>query len=258
MIRLAANLTTLFNDLPFLERFAAARACGFEGVELLFPYAHAPELLRSLLARHRLELVQFNLPPGDWEGGERGLAVDPRRRDAFRASVDVALQYARAVGVRQLHCMAGIVPPSLGAEAAHATYVDNLRHAAAAAAPHGIRIMIEPINTFDMPGYFLAGSAQAAAIIAEAGADNVFLQFDLYHMQRMEGQLEERIALLLPLIRHMQLADVPGRHEPGTGTIDWKRLFAHIDQLGYGGWIGCEYFPAADTRSGLGWREQFL
>jgi hydroxypyruvate isomerase len=258
MPRFAANLTTLFNDTDFLARFASARAAGFEGVEFLFPYTHPPAAVLAQLQRHRLELVQFNLPPGDWDAGDRGLAVDPARQDAFRASVAQALDYARAVGATQLHCMAGLVPRGLPLATAHNCYVANLRYAAGIFAAHGIRLMIEPINTFDMPGYFLHGSAQAAAIIAEVGAPNLYLQFDLYHMQRMEGGLADSITRLLPLIRHMQLADVPGRHEPGTGEIDWRALFAHIDGSGYGGWIGCEYFPKAGTEAGLGWREQLV
>jgi hydroxypyruvate isomerase len=255
MPKFAANLTLMFNEAPFLERFALARAHGFGAVEFLFPYGFAAAAIADQLALHRLQLVLHNLPAGDWDAGERGLACDPRRIHEFRDSVTLALDYAGALGVPQLHCLAGIVAPDADRAAAHATYVANLRYAAARLAQAGLRLLIEPINTLDMPGYFLSGSAQAAAIIAEVGAPNLFMQYDIYHMQRMEGRLADTIATHLPLIAHMQLADVPGRHEPGTGTIDFRALFARIDALGYTGWIGCEYLPAGDTISGLGWRE---
>ncbi len=255
MPKFAANLSLMFNEAPFMERFALARRHGFDAVEFLFPYAFDAAAIARALKRHRLQLVLHNLPAGDWAAGDRGLACDPRRAGEFRASVALAIDYALALGVPQLHCLAGIVPPGLDRAAIHALYVDNLRYAAAALAPHGLRLLIEPINTFDMPGYFLSGSAQAAAVIAEVGAPNLFLQYDIYHMQRMEGELAATIAAHLPLIAHMQLADVPGRHEPGSGTIDFRVLFKAIDALGYTGWIGCEYLPQGDTAAGLGWRE---
>ena len=255
MPKFAANLTLMFNEAPFLERFALARQHGFDAVEFLFPYAYAAQDIARELARHRLQLVLHNLPAGDWAAGERGLACDPLRVDEFRASVALAIDYALALGAPQLHCLAGIVPPGAERSAVHATYIGNLRYAAAQLAPHGLRLLIEPINTFDMPGYFLYGSAQAAAVIAEAGMPNLFLQYDIYHLQRMEGALAATIAARLPLIAHMQLADVPGRHEPGSGTIDFRALLAAIDALGYTGWIGCEYLPQGDTGAGLGWRE---
>ena len=255
MPKFAANLTLMFTEAPFMERFALARRHGFEAVEFLFPYAFAAADIAQELARHRLQLVLHNLPAGDWAAGERGIACDPQRVDEFRAGVALALEYARALGAPQLHCLAGIVPPDADRAAIGALYLDNLRYAAAQLAPHGLRLLIEPINTFDMPGYFLTGTAQAAAVIAEAGAPNLFLQYDIYHMQRMEGELAATIAARLPLIAHMQLADAPGRHEPGSGAIDFRTLFAQIDALGYEGWIGCEYIPLGDTAAGLGWRE---
>ena len=255
MPKFAANLTLMFTEAPFMERFALARRHGFEAVEFLFPYAFAAADIAQQLARHRLQLVLHNLPAGDWAAGERGIACDPQRVDEFRAGVALALEYARALGAPQLHCLAGIVPPGADRAAIGALYLDNLRYAAAQLAPHGLRLLIEPINTFDMPGYFLTGTAQAAAVIAEAGAPNLFLQYDIYHMQRMEGELAATIAARLPLIAHMQLADAPGRHEPGSGAIDFRTLFAQIDALGYEGWIGCEYIPLGDTAAGLGWRE---
>jgi len=254
MPKFAANLTMLFNEVPFLDRFALAREAGFDGVEFLFPYAYEAQQLAERLRRHQLQLVLFNLPGGDWNAGDRGMACDPRRLDKFRNGVATALEYALELGVSQLHCMAGKLPAGLAPERARATYIDNLRYAADQLAPHNISLLIEPINHYDMPGYLLNTSAQAADIIAEAGCPNLFLQYDVYHMQRMEGELAATIRARLPLIRHMQIADTPGRHEPGTGEINYRFLFRHIDQLGYDGWLGCEYLPASDTLAGLAWR----
>lgn len=258
MPKFAANLSMMFNEASFLERFALARANGFDGVEFLFPYAFEAGQIAQQLARHKLQLVLHNLPCGDWAAGERGLACDPRRTGQFQDSVELALDYASELGVRQLHCMAGIVAPDVTRKSAHQSYVANLRFAAARLRERGMNLLIEPINTYDIPGYFLCGSRQAADIIAECGADNLFLQFDIYHVQRMEGELASAIRRHLPLIRHMQLADAPGRHEPGTGEIDYRQLFALIDELGYDGWIGCEYLPRAGTVPGLAWRKQLL
>jgi hydroxypyruvate isomerase len=256
MPRFAANLSLLFNELTFLDRFAAARVANFDAVEFLFPYAFEPEQISQRLHRYNLELVLHNLPPGDWAAGDRGMACDPRRVGEFQDSVALAVEYAQELGVRQLHVLAGIVPPGMPHERARAVYLNNLRFAARELGKHGLNLLIEPINNRDMPGYFLTGSAQAAAIIAEAGAPNLFLQFDIYHMQRMEGDLAATIRKHIGLIRHMQLADVPGRHEPGTGEINFPFLFRLLDELGYDGWIGCEYIPAADTVAGLGWRDE--
>jgi hydroxypyruvate isomerase len=256
MPKFAANLSMLYADAPFLDRFALARASGFDAVEFLFPYAYDAEQLRERLRRHELKLVLFNLPCGDWNAGDRGMACDPRRIEEFRAGVQSALDYATELGVAQLHCMAGKLPAGLEPERAHATYVDNLRHAAARLAPHGINLLIEPINYYDIPGYFLNHSRQALDIIAETGSPNLFLQYDIYHMQRMEGELSNTIRANLPMIKHMQIADTPGRHEPGTGEINYRHLFRFIDEIGYDGWLGCEYTPAAGTDAGLGWRQQ--
>ena len=254
MPRFAANLSMLFTDAPFLDRFALAREAGFDAVEFLFPYAYDAAQIAERLNRNGLRLVLFNLPCGDWDAGDRGMACDPLRVGEFRAGVRPALDYALALGATQLHCMAGKVPAGLAPEAARATYVDNLRYAADLALPHGIDLLIEPINHFDMPGYFLNRSAQALDIIAEAGRPNLFLQYDIYHMQRMEGELSNTIRANLPMIKHMQIADTPGRHEPGTGEINYRHLFAFIDGIGYTGWLGCEYVPAGDTVAGLDWR----
>ncbi|MES2296037.1 MAG: hydroxypyruvate isomerase [Pseudomonadota bacterium] len=254
MPKFAANLSMLFTEVDFLERFGAARANGFDGVEFLFPYAHEAERIAEQLARQRLSMVLHNLPAGDWAAGERGLACDPRRIGQFQDSVALAIDYARVLGTPQLHCMAGSVAPGLDPQLARATYIANLKFAAAHLQAHGLRLLIEPLNRYDMPGYFLQTSAQALSIIAECGCDNLFLQYDIYHMQRMEGELANTISANLARIGHMQLADTPGRHEPGTGEINYRYLFALLDTLGYAGWIGCEYHPRAGTVAGLGWR----
>jgi hydroxypyruvate isomerase len=254
MPKFAANLTLLFNELPFLDRFAAARAHGFDAVEFLFPYAFEPEQIARRLARYALRLVLFNLPPGDWNAGERGIACDPRRIDDFNDSLELALEYAQELQVRQLHCMSGLLPPNVPREKAHATLVDNLSYACERARGFGIDILVEPLNHFDVPGYFLTSSAQAKALIDEVGAGNLFLQYDIYHMQRMEGELATTLRALMPLIRHIQVADHPGRHEPGSGEIDYRYLFGLLDELGYAGWVGAEYHPRGDTAAGLNWR----
>jgi hydroxypyruvate isomerase len=256
MPKFAANLSTLFNEFSFIDRFAAAREAGFDAVEFLFPYAFEPEQLVRRLERNDLQLVLHNLPAGNWNEGDRGMACDPRRVAEFQDSVALAIEYGRELNVKQLHCMAGIVPPRVPHERARAIYIGNLRFAAAELAAHGINLLIEPINDRDMPGYFLTGSAQARDIIAAVGAPNLFMQFDIYHMQRMEGDLAATIRANLPIIRHIQLADVPGRHEPGTGEINFPYLFRLLDELGYDGWIGCEYFPRAGTVEGLRWRDE--
>jgi hydroxypyruvate isomerase len=253
MPKFAANLTLMFPELPFLDRFGAARKAGFDAVECQFPYAFPAAAIAGELERHALKMVLHNLPAGDWAAGDRGLACDRSRRAEFEDSVALAIEYARTLGVDSMHCLAGIAPPS-----AHETYADNLRFAARALQAENMQLLIEPINTFDIPGYFLSSSRQAADVIAECGAPNLFMQYDIYHMQRMEGELAATIARHLPLICHMQLADTPGRHEPGTGNIDFPALFATIDALGYTGWIGCEYVPKGDTVAGLAWRQALL
>ena len=257
MPQFAANLSLMFTEVPFLDRFAAARGNGFEGVEFLFPYAFEADQIAERLARNGLTLALHNLPAGDWAAGERGLACDPRQVGAFQDSVALALDYALELGVKRLHCLAGILPPQVSRERAHAAYLANLRFAAAQLQPHGIALLIEPINTYDMPGYFLNSSAQAEAVIAECGADNLFLQYDVYHMQRMEGELAATLRRLFPLIRHVQVADNPGRHEPGSGEINYRFLLRLLDELGYDGWVGCEYHPAGETVAGLAWRDSW-
>ena len=253
MPRFAANLSMLFTEVPFLERFERAAAAGFEAVEFLFPYAWPAAQIRALLDRHRLQLVLHNLPAGDWDAGERGIACLPDRVDEFRAGVATALEYARVLGVGQLNCLAGKAPAGVDPALLRATLVANLRHAAAELERAGLKLLVEPINTFDIPGFFVHRTAQALDILDEVGAANAFVQYDIYHAQRMEGELAATLQAHLPRIAHVQLADNPGRHEPGSGEIHYPFLFAHLDRIGYRGWIGCEYKPAAGTEAGLGW-----
>jgi hydroxypyruvate isomerase len=255
-MKLAANLTMLFNEVDFLDRFDKAAQAGFRGVEFLFPYAYPAQAIAARLDRHRLQLVLHNLPAGDWAGGERGIACHPGRRAEFEAGVGLAIEYARTLGVTQLNCLAGIVPRGVEPDQAHAVLVANLRFAAARLKDEGIALLIEPINTVDIPGFFLHGTRQALDIIRATGSDNLFLQYDIYHMQRMEGELAATIEANLPLIRHIQLADNPGRGEPGTGEINYRYLFERLDAIGYDGWVGCEYKPRTTTAEGLEWLAQ--
>ena len=254
MTKLAANLTMLFNEVPFLERFEAAAKAGFKAVEFLFPYPFEARDLAQRLQANGLELVLHNLPAGNWEAGERGIACHPNRVQEFRDGVRTAISYAKQLNVKQLNCLVGIVPPGVSQDVAHATLVENLKYAAGVLKAEGIRLLIEPINTFDIPGFFLSGTAQAVKLIEETGSDNLFVQYDIYHMQRMEGEISATIKANLALIKHVQLADNPGRNEPGTGEINYRFLFGYLDSLGYDGWIGCEYKPRADTQDGLAWR----
>jgi len=256
MPRFAANLTMLFTELPFLDRFAAAAKAGFEAVEFLFPYAYPAAEIRQRLDAHGLALVLHNLPAGDWDAGERGIACHPDRVAEFREGVAQALVYARALGVKQLNCLAGKAPQGVADEVLRETFVENLRFAAAELKKAGLRLLIEPINTFDIPGFYLNRTVQAVSILVEVGADNAFVQYDIYHAQRMEGELAATVHKYLPRIGHIQLADNPGRNEPGSGEINYAFLFAHLDRIGYDGWIGCEYKPATTTEAGLGWRQR--
>lgn len=255
MPKFAANLTMLFTERPFLERFAAARAAGFDAVEFLFPYAWPARQIQELLIQHRLRLVLHNLPAGDWDAGERGIACLPDRTEEFRAGVAQAIAYATALDVPQLNCLIGKVPADADPRQVDEAVIENLRHAATELARHGKRLVVEPINTFDIPGFYLHGTAQALRLIEQVGADNLFVQYDIYHMQRMEGEIAATLQKHLAQIGHVQLADNPGRHEPGTGELNWRFLFAHLDRIGYDGWIGCEYQPATTTEAGLGWIE---
>ena len=258
MPKLNANLSMMFNEVPFLERFGAAAKAGFKGVEFLFPYDFAPEQIREQLDRHQLEMVLFNMPPGDFAAGDRGLACDPARFGEFQDGVGKALEYAKVLGVKQLHIMAGLRPKGVNEETMREAYLKSLRYAGAETAKHGLTILIEAINTRDIPGFYLNTSRQAFDVMHYAGVPNLKFQYDIYHMQIMEGDLAPTIAKHLDKIGHMQLADTPGRHEPGTGEINYPFLFAHIDQVGYSGWIGCEYRPKAGTVEGLGWAKGWL
>jgi hydroxypyruvate isomerase len=256
MPRFAANLTMLFTEVPFLDRFERAAKAGFDAVEFLFPYAYDAEAIRQRLEIHGLKLVMHNLQAGDWDAGERGIACLPDRVDEFRTGVGQGIEHARALGVGQLNCLAGKAPAGVAEDLLRRTFVENLRYAAHALEKAGLRLLIEPINTFDIPGFYLSRTSQAIGILDEVGADNAFLQYDIYHAQRMEGELAATLQKHLARIGHVQLADNPGRNEPGTGEINYPFLFAHLDRIGYGGWIGCEYKPAATTEAGLGWRER--
>ncbi|MCW5649437.1 MAG: hydroxypyruvate isomerase [Ramlibacter sp.] len=254
MPQFAANLSMLFTELPFMQRFAAARAAGFDAVEYLFPYVWPRDELAAALQANGLRQVLHNLPAGDWDAGERGIACHPDRVAEFRAGVAQALDYATALQCPQLNCLAGRLPAGVAREHAHITLVGNLRYAAAVLQAAGIRLLIEPVNHFDIPGFFLTHTAQALALIDEVGSDNLFVQYDIYHAQRMEGELGATLQRHLARIGHIQLADNPGRHEPGTGEINYRWLFRHIDALGWRGHIGCEYKPRGHTTDGLGWR----
>ena len=253
MPRFAANLTMLFNEADFLDRFSAAANAGFEGVEYLFPYDYPADQLVDALSSNNLVQVLHNLPAGDWDAGDRGIACDPSRIGEFRDGVGVAIEYAAALGCPQVNCLAGIVPRSVSAQAARDTFIENLKFAAPALEAAGIRLLIEPINTIDIPGFLLTRTRDARSIISEVASPNLQIQHDIYHMQIMEGDLARTIEQNLDAIGHMQLADNPGRHEPGTGEINYPYLFDFIDGLGYEGWIGCEYIPKTTTQEGLGW-----
>ncbi len=257
MPRFAANLSMMFNEVPFLDRFAAAAKAGFEGVEFLFPYDFPAAEIRKRLKGEGLTQALFNMPPGDWANGERGLTSLPGRQSEFHEAVKRALDYAAELECRHVHCMAGIPGPDVAPGTAAALFAANLAWATERAAPAGVKLVIEPINHRDMPGYFLNTQAQGAAVIEAIGRDRLGLQFDLYHVQITEGDISKRMEKHMPIISHMQIADVPARNEPGTGEIGWSYLFRRMDELGYTGWVGCEYRPAGDTVAGLSWRERF-
>lgn len=258
MPRFAANLSMMFAEMPFMERFDAARAAGFRAVEYLFPYDFPSGDLKRALKDAGLQQVLFNAPPGgDFAAGARGLAAVPGREADFRAAIDMALDYAGALDVRQVHVMAGTMPEDADPQQWRAAYVANLRHAAEKARRHGVAVLIEPINPFDMPGYVLSGVEQAVSVIAEVGSDNLFLQYDLYHQSRHGGELTGTFLRHQALIRHIQVASNPGRHEPDRGEIDYGFVFAALDRAGYEGWIGCEYRPSGRTEDGLGWLARF-
>ena len=253
MPQFAANLTMLFNESPFMDRFEKAAKSGFQAVEFLFPYAFSAQDIKQKLEQNKLQLVLHNLPAGDWDAGERGIACLPDRVAEFQSGVSKAIEYAKALGVKQLNCLAGKMPADADVDLLRKTFVSNLRFASAELKKAGIKLLIEPINTFDIPGFYLSNTHQATEILNEVGSDNLFIQYDIYHAQRMEGELCNTLEANLSKIAHIQLADNPGRNEPGTGEINYPHLFKFIDRIGYKGWIGCEYKPASNTEAGLGW-----
>ena len=243
----------MFNEVPFLDRFAAAAAAGFRGVEFLFPYDFPPEVVEQKLRENGLQNVLFNMPPGDFAAGERGIACLPGREDEFRAGVDKALVYAKRLGTPCVHAMAGIAPPDADRSTLRETFVANLSYAAPKLAAAGITLLIEAINTRDIPGFFLNTQAESFAIVTGINAPNLKMQMDLYHMQVVEGDLAIKLRRYAPQCGHIQIAGVPARNEPDTGEVNYPYLFALLDEIGYAGWIGCEYRPAGKTVDGLGW-----
>ena len=260
MPRFAANLSMMYTELPFLERFGAAAKDGFRAVEFLFPYAFEAQALAAELERHGLQQALFNTWPGDFDAGERGLASVPGREAEFLGGVDRALAYARVLRCPRVHAMAGLVPAGADRAERRATYVRNLREAARRCADAGVELLIEPINTRDIPGFFLNTQAEAHAVVAEVGAANLKVQMDLYHCQIVEGDLAAKIRQYLPTgdVGHFQIAGVPQRHEPDLGEVHYPYLFSILDELGWDGWIGCEYRPRAGTSAGLGWAKPWL
>ena len=257
MPRFAANLSMMYTEHPFMDRFGAAAADGFDAVEYLFPYEHPPEVIAEALKRHGLTQALFNLPPGDFAAGERGIACLPGREAEFLESVHTALRYAKATGCKRLHVMAGLVPAGMddaaSRERLHATYVSNLRLACDLLAPHGIEVMIEPINQRDIPGYFISLQAQGHAVREAVARPNLKVQMDFYHCQIMEGDLSKRFQAHFAGIGHVQIAGVPARHEPDDGEVNYPHLFRLLDDSGYAGFVGCEYRPRGATSAGLGW-----
>lgn len=253
MPKFAGNLSMMFNEVPFLDRFAAAADAGFKAVEFLFPYEHPPEVVAERLRKSRLENVLFNMPPGNWAGGERGITCIPGREEEFRAGVDKALSYAALMGTPRLHAMAGIEPAGVERAACRATLIENLKYAAEKLAGPGITLLLEAINTRDIPGFFVSMQAESFAICDEVNAPNLKMQMDCYHMQIMEGDLARKLRQYAPHCGHIQVAGVPERHEPDTGEVRYEYILRLLDEIGYEGWVGCEYHPANRTVDGLKW-----
>jgi hydroxypyruvate isomerase len=249
----AANLTMLFTEVPFLDRFALAREAGFRYVEYLFPYDYQPAELQRRLDQHGLSQVLFNLPSGDWAGGDRGIAADPGRVQEFRDGVPRAVAYALSLGVCTLNCLAGKRLPGVEAAVQRETLIGNLRFAAGLLASNGLRLVVEPCNHFDMPGFILNRADQALELMDAVGAPNLLLQYDVYHAQREQGELVATLRQHISRIGHIQVADNPGRHQPGTGEINFPFLFQELDRIGYAGYVGLEYVPSPDSRSSFGW-----
>jgi hydroxypyruvate isomerase len=258
MAKLAANLTMLWNELDFLDRFGAAAKAGFSAVEYLFPYPYEKQKLVDRLGQHQLTQALHNLPAGDWAKGERGVAVQAERRGEFRDGVGLAIDYAKALHCSQLNCLVGIAPAGVDPDVLKSTLVDNLKFAAAELGKAGIKLLVEPINTRDIPGFYVCRTQQALEIFEAVGSPNLYLQYDIYHMQIMEGDLGPTIKRNISRIAHLQIADNPGRNEPGTGEIHHPFLFDLLDNEGYQGYIGCEYKPKGTTDEGLAWAKPYL
>jgi hydroxypyruvate isomerase len=257
MPKFSANLTFLYTDLPLLDRFAAAAKSGFKGVEYMSPYEEAKGDLVARLRDNGLAQVLHNLPVGDWGAGERGIAILPDRVEEFRRGVAKAIHYAKALGCGQLNCLVGVAPKGADDAALRKTLVANLAYAAQELGREKIKLLIEPCNTRDIPGFYLTRTDQALGLIDEVGSDNLYIQYDIYHAQIMEGDLARTVEANLPRIAHIQLADNPGRHEPGTGEINYPFMFGHLDRINYRGWVGCEYRPLTNTVAGIGWLKAY-
>lgn len=257
MPKFSANITMLFQEVPFMARFAAAAGAGFKAVEFMFPYEYPVESLQKELAENRLKLVLFNLPAGNWNAGDRGIAVDPARQAEFQAGVLKAAEYAKALGVPQVNCLVGKRLPDVPAAEQHRTMMENLRFAAEQLAKIGVRLLVEPLNSKDMPGFALNTTSQVLELLDEVGHANAFLQYDVYHAQRMEGELANILRSQLARVAHIQIADNPGRHQPGTGEVNYRWLLADFDAAGFTGYVGLEYIPAGESAASLSWVTEY-
>jgi hydroxypyruvate isomerase len=257
MLKFSANLSMLFTELPFLDRFAAAAKAGFTGVEYVAPYAYPPAEIVSRLSKHQLTQALFNMPAGNWENGDRGLACDPARKSEFVESIATTIDWAKTLNCKTINCLAGIAPPNVAEDMLWKTYVQNIALAGRALHAEGIQLVVEAINTYDMPGYFLNRSFQAIRAISDSGQPTIKFQYDVYHMQRMEGELTNTLTALMPMIGHIQIAGAPHRHEPNECEINYPHILKHIEDLGYAGWVGCEYKPRGKTSDGLGWLNDY-
>jgi hydroxypyruvate isomerase len=257
MPKFAANLAFLFTESDFLERFGAARKAGFDAVEFPFPYPYQKDQLAAAIGKAGVEVALINLPAGDWQKGERGIACHPGRQGEFQDGVGAAIEFARLLHVPKINCLAGVAPADADADDVLSTFVANLEYAADQLAQEGILLVMEPINTRTIPGFYLNTIGQSLDIMREVGAENLKIQYDIFHMQIMEGDIAKTIESALPQIGHIQFADVPDRHEPGSGELNFDYLFDWIDRVGYGGWVGAEYAPANGTLAGLGWLQKY-
>ncbi|MCF7480912.1 hydroxypyruvate isomerase family protein [Vibrio sp. J1-1] len=258
MAKFAANLTLLFTEVPFMERFEKAHRAGFKAVEYLFPYAYEPQELADKMQQFGLEQALFNMPPGNWDAGEKGFAAIPGREDDFKASVETALMYANKLNCKKVHAMSGIVDERFTREQHVETFIANIRYAADKFVEHGIELMLEPLNSRDVPNYFIAHQRDAVELIKQINRPNVKLQLDLYHAQIMDGDLSTLIREVATYTGHIQIASVPERHEPSEGELNYPHLFNVLDDSGYQGWIGCEYNPRNTTEEGLDWVKPYL